>query len=57
LFEVVYAGEESLLPQTELPDKVRQRARAAGKSVLDFLGAAPDPDATGFYPLWSAASP
>ena len=55
--EVVYAGGGGPLNNAGLPAGELASARAAGKSVLEFLGASPEPDEDGFYALWDAASP
>ena len=57
LVQVVYAGESPHFNHAGLPQKELQTARLAGRTVLDFLGAAVSADAEGFYTLWDAASP
>jgi poly-gamma-glutamate synthesis protein (capsule biosynthesis protein) len=57
LIEAVYAGESSRFNHAGLPSKELQTARRAGKAVLEFLGAAGEPDEEGFYTLWDAAFP
>jgi poly-gamma-glutamate synthesis protein (capsule biosynthesis protein) len=56
-FEVVYAGTGSRFNHAGLPASELSKARAAGKFVLEFLGARGDPDDEGFYTLWDAVSP
>jgi poly-gamma-glutamate synthesis protein (capsule biosynthesis protein) len=55
--ETVYAGEGGPFNHAGLPGGERQSARAAGRAVLEFLGARNDPARDGFYILWDAASP
>ncbi|MDR3166112.1 MAG: CapA family protein [Synergistaceae bacterium] len=57
LFEIVYAGTGGKFNHYGLPASELKKARAAGKKVLDFLGAQDEPDEDGFYTLWDAASP
>jgi poly-gamma-glutamate synthesis protein (capsule biosynthesis protein) len=57
LIEVVYAGESPRFNHAGLRADELKKARAAGKAVLDFLGAAAKPDPEGFYTLWDSASP
>ena len=57
LFEVVYAGTGGKFNHCGLPASELKKARAAGKKVLDFLGARDEPDEDGFYTLWDAVSP
>jgi poly-gamma-glutamate synthesis protein (capsule biosynthesis protein) len=57
VFEVVYAGMGGKFNHYALPASELKKARAAGKKVLDFLGARDEPDEDGFYTLWDAASP
>jgi hypothetical protein len=57
LIEVVYAGTGGKFNHDALPASELKKARAAGKKVLDFLGAQDEPDEDGFYTLWDAASP
>lgn len=54
LHEVVYAGTGGKFSHTGLPKAELDRARAAGASVLKFLGARGEPDEEGFYTVWSA---
>jgi poly-gamma-glutamate synthesis protein (capsule biosynthesis protein) len=56
-FEVVYAGTGSRFNHAGLPKAEINKARAAGKLVLEFLGASGDPGEDGFYTLWDDASP
>ena len=53
LIEVVYAGESPRFNHAGLPAAELAAAQAAGKAVLEFLGAAERPDAEGFYTLWN----
>jgi len=57
LVEVVYAGESPRFNHAGLGAASLKAARAAGKAVLDFLGATGEADAEGFYTIWDAASP
>jgi poly-gamma-glutamate synthesis protein (capsule biosynthesis protein) len=57
LVEVVYAGESPRFNHAGLRANELMKARAAGKAVLDFLGASAKPDPEGFYTLWDSASP
>jgi poly-gamma-glutamate synthesis protein (capsule biosynthesis protein) len=57
LIEVVYAGESARFNHAGLPAKELESARAAGKSVLEFLGATESADAEGFYTLWDERGP
>jgi poly-gamma-glutamate synthesis protein (capsule biosynthesis protein) len=50
--EAVYAGESTRFNHAGLPAAELAAARAAGKAVLEFLGAAASADAEGFYTLW-----
>jgi poly-gamma-glutamate synthesis protein (capsule biosynthesis protein) len=56
-FEIVYAGTGDRFNHAGLPKSELSSARAAGKLVLEFLGAEGDPDEEGFYTLWDSASP
>lgn len=55
--EVVYAGTGGPFNHSGMPAGELNRARAAGQSVLEFLGARKEPDEEGFYTLWDSASP
>jgi poly-gamma-glutamate synthesis protein (capsule biosynthesis protein) len=55
--EVVYAGDGGPFNHAGLPIGELDAARTAGRSVLEFLGAAKEPDDKGFYALWDEASP
>ena len=55
--EVTYAGTGGSFNHAGLPASERDRNRTAGRRVLDFLGAAQEPDSEGFYTLWSAEEP
>jgi len=57
LIEVVYAGESRRFNHAGLGAVSLKTARAAGKAVLDFLGATGEADAEGFYTIWDAAFP
>jgi len=57
LIEVVYAGESPRFNHAGLRAASLKTAQAAGKAVLDFLGATGEADAEGFYTLWDVASP
>jgi poly-gamma-glutamate synthesis protein (capsule biosynthesis protein) len=57
LMEVIYAGESARFNHAGLASGDLKKARDAGKSVLDFLGATTNPDEEGFYTLWEASSP
>lgn len=57
LIEVVYAGESERFNHAGLPLGELKAARAAGRMVLDFLGAVGSADAEGFYTLWDVRSP
>jgi poly-gamma-glutamate synthesis protein (capsule biosynthesis protein) len=56
-FEVIYAGESSRFKHTGLSAYEMKKTRSAGKAVLEFLGAAKNPDKDGFYTLWSDDAP
>lgn len=55
--EVVYAGTGGSFNHLGLSPSERERNLSAGRGVLDFLGARDEPDAKGFYTLWSAEAP
>ena len=55
--EVTYAGTGGSFNHAGLPASEQDRNRTAGQRVLDFLGAAQEPDSEGFYTLWSAEDP
>ena len=55
--EVMYAGGGGPFNHAGLPAGELASAREAGKASLDFLGASEEPDPSGFYTLWNAASP
>jgi poly-gamma-glutamate synthesis protein (capsule biosynthesis protein) len=57
LIETVYAGTSPRFNHAGLSPNELWKARQAGKAVLEFLGAAEEPDGEGFYTLWNAASP
>jgi poly-gamma-glutamate synthesis protein (capsule biosynthesis protein) len=56
LIEVLYAGESARFDYSGLPAQERASARAAGKAVLEFLGATGSADAEGFYKLWEGGA-
>ena len=55
--EVAYAGTGGNFNHAGLPASEVEQTRNAGRRVLDFLGAGGEPDAKGFYTLWSAEEP
>jgi poly-gamma-glutamate synthesis protein (capsule biosynthesis protein) len=50
--ETIYAGEGGAFNHAGLPKGELASARAAGRAVMEFLGARGKPDAAGFYTLW-----
>jgi poly-gamma-glutamate synthesis protein (capsule biosynthesis protein) len=56
-FEVVYAGMGGSFNHSGLPKTELNKARAAGKSVLEFIGAPVSPDMEAFYTIWDSTSP
>jgi poly-gamma-glutamate synthesis protein (capsule biosynthesis protein) len=55
--EVVYAGNGGPFNHAGLPMGELIKARAAGNTVLDFLGTVGSADVDGFYTLWNSAEP
>jgi poly-gamma-glutamate synthesis protein (capsule biosynthesis protein) len=55
--EVVYAGDSPRFNHAGITEGEIKSVKAAGRAVLDFVGAASSPDADGFYTLWNADYP
>jgi poly-gamma-glutamate synthesis protein (capsule biosynthesis protein) len=57
LIEVMYAGESGRFNNHGLGQNKISHARAAGRAVLDFLGAGTQPGGDGFYTIWDKDDP